>query len=241
MLTILMVIALISISLIPISAKSESENNYEIERNIYISDIKLIRDTKLLVPSGFNEFQNDVVEFTYFSQEDIQVYRALRINQYITIYNSANTVVATGRTYNENIPADNPNFMTRGAWSAFFNYAYGYTQIDDITSKTIGQIVGLLVSACTGPAYFIANEAAAMCVEVATTIYNELVDQVWITQKMSQYSTCNILAKLKFSYYMDDKRTRYMGDSGEQVSWISTPWDYTQPADCRVLVNDYPY
>ena len=147
------------------------------------------------------------------------------------------------------------------AGSGFSNYYYSGHEdwvANQIASLAVDQAVPIIISAIAGglPAYLIsiannlysvASGLYSYCT-MAETFSDENLRAVNVFYG-SYNGQCNILAWYGFKAYSLEKAWSSNVDtsSGQAFkananhTWNGTPYDYTQPSACRVLVNNYPY
>ena len=147
------------------------------------------------------------------------------------------------------------------AGSGFSNYYYsGYNDwvANQISGMVANEAISFIVSAIAGslPAYL------ASIVDNLFDVAGDLYDYCTITNTFSDQNLravnvfygsyngqCNILAWYGFKVYsLREAWSSEVDTSSGQAfkananhTWNGTPYDYTQPSACRVLVNNYPY
>ncbi|MDD6004271.1 MAG: hypothetical protein PUC68_01150 [Firmicutes bacterium] len=181
-------------------------------------------------------------------------------------YYYENDILITTIEYNtlSRVRATIPNSIKSlnfSAGSGFSNYYYsGYNDwvANHVAGKAVDKAVPILIAAIAGglPTHLL--EAAQSLYSVASTLFtyctnsNEFSDDSLRAVNIyygSYNGQCNILAWYGFKVYsLREAWSSEVDTSSGQAfkananhTWNGTPYDYTQPSACRVLVNNYPY
>lgn len=201
--------------------------------------------------SGINELIVDEVgverAFTYYSYDDEQLYMVKVYENRIDVLN-ADTLEITfsaerikGEEVVSILPVEIiPNtvmqpmlinqYDSEAAWSAWAFVRRDSLQITDETG-TISEIIGILY----GEFAKITTECAFT---IATAVYNYRYRSVDAEIHRSINKYCGILQKERYTYYYNGT-TNYAYEETYGPSWFGNPWDYSEPAACRVLAEKY--
>lgn len=115
-------------------------------------------------------------------------------------------------------------------WGAYTRYKTSSLEIDNILGLTVSQIAGLL----GGWLGLVASTLTGL----ATIVYNEKYEDLYAYFYMSTNTYCPILVKEILVIY-EEESNEYVGTEYRGPSWWGSPWDYTEPAACRVLAQKY--
>lgn len=116
------------------------------------------------------------------------------------------------------------------AWSDWAYVRQDSLYISDEPS-TISEIVGILCGE-------FAKLTTELAFTIASAVYNNRYQGVYakIYRKINKY--CGILQIEQYRYFYNGTTTS-AGEETYGPSWFGNPWDYTQPAACRVLAQTY--
>lgn len=78
-------------------------------------------------------------------------------------------------------------------------------------------------------------------ITLVDAITDKSLANTYFIQKISNNRNCGVLYKTFSQFYVYSNYTGFLGTSGTYHNWFDTPWNYQNPAPCRVLVNTYPY
>lgn len=94
----------------------------------------------------------------------------------------------------------------------------------------------LMKDAFTGKNIFVSLSAIGLLCDI---IADQVVNGQTITVKgeFSYNVYCNILRKERVNQYNTNGSVKTYGQIS--ANWLSSPWDYSQPAECRVLAERY--
>lgn len=150
----------------------------------------------------------------------------------VEYYDMLDEVVFSQNPFDLNLTAeDYENWNT--TWSV---YRRGHIQLPSSDADTATSIIaGLLLSGCG-----ILGLTASTVISIATGFRDRSLDNAYFIQYYRTNLNCGILAKTYATYYTTSSYNISLGSSPEGYMWTDTPWDYSTPAACRVLVNSYP-
>ena len=167
-------------------------------------------------------------------------YTVMKVGCRIYVYEKEKANLLATATISElhGINENNPIlYSTNIAWSAWYFYAQNNTQISWEQELTLGAVEGIVLTLLGVNGYV--GTAASAATAIAVKIWNSHAENIVVKYYHSCASTCGILVKEKAKTYADGILT-HEADKSDPF-WMSSPYDYTQPAECRLLLNDYPY
>lgn len=182
--------------------------------------------------------ESGIKVITYYSQEDAIHYLVKVYENRIEVYNDDSNVLITRAEITKheaivspiNIFATN-DLLRAGAddyekWGAYAKYKTETFHINDIESLTLSTVAGML------------SGWLGFGMSAAIAVYNNKYKDLYADLYMSTNVYCSILVKEKYELYKvgdgTHVTTEYRGPS-----WWGSPWDYSQPAACRVLAERY--
>lgn len=99
-----------------------------------------------------------------------------------------------------------------------------------------GVLAALMESAFSAASITISGLAIGLlCGVIADSIING--QTVYVKGDFSYNVYCNILRKERVNQYYSNGNVKTYGQV--TTNWLSSPWDYSQPAECRVLADRY--
>lgn len=137
------------------------------------------------------------------------------------------------------------NYYYSGQSNWFSNYLGGMV-MDDVVSEFIIKIGASMGHPMAG----VGAAAIYSCAMMAYNAWKDMGSPNSVTGINCYYGSyhkeCNILAWYGVrSGTIDGSNVRFASDSrlkeNPKHTWNGSPWDYTQPSGCRVVVNDYAY
>lgn len=183
----------------------------------------------------------------YFSNDNI-TYDFINDGNTITVLNNlTKDVIFVSQIKYINVGNNNFNIIANNGSSALIadyerwnniwsEYRRGQIQLPDPSiDNFISLAAGLLLSGSG-----ILGSAASTLIGIATIYRDRRLDKAYFIQYYRTNLDCGILAKTYAKYYTNSNYTGFIGSSEEGHMWTDTPWDYSYPAPCRVLVNTYP-
>lgn len=118
-------------------------------------------------------------------------------------------------------------------WS---EYRRGHIQLPSPgVDNAVSLIAGLLLSGAG-----MLGIVATQVLSIAILYRDRSLDNAYFIQYYRTNLNCGILAKTYSKYYTSSNYSGLLGSSPEGYMWTDSPWNYSHPAPCRVLVNNYP-
>ena len=222
----IIVSCLLALNLVlPISAEENSNTKF-------ISDIQMIE---------INE--TDLVNaFTFYSEIDAKSYLVKTYKDRVDVYDSETNILynsmeiestpiqynsTASNAYNNLLSVSPDDYEKWGNW--------GYSRRD---SMHIGDISGWTISTLAGALTGAFGAFLGPLTGLATIIYNNRYEGVYANIYISTNVYCTILVKERYDFY-DNNSNAFIKSELKSPSWWGSPWDYTQPAACRVLAERY--
>lgn len=180
--------------------------------------------------------------FTFYSRLDEKTYIVKTYADHVNVYDENEKLLNTmefSSIHDDPIisqtSSSNNTVMTSGAdayekWGRWTYYRRDNMHIGDITGWTISTLAGAL----TGVFGSFLGPLAGL----ATIIYNKKYEDIYANIYISTNVYCTILVKQKYFFYSDSTNV-YIKSEEKAPSWWGSPWDYTQPAACRILAERY--
>ena len=131
-------------------------------------------------------------------------------------------------TFNGNLLRSEPNDYEK--WGSWTYYKRDDIHIGDMTNWTISTLAGALTGAFgifSGP-----------LTGLATLIYHKKYENIYANIYISTNVYCSILVKEKYNFY-NSSSNAFIKTEKQAPSWWGSPWDYSQPAACRILAEKY--
>lgn len=212
--------------IIPVNANEESSNDV-------ISDIQMINV----------EEDGLINSFTFYSELDSKTYLVKTYEDHVdvyyddteTLFNSMEFSSVTSEVNLTDISSFNNSVLRSGPddFEQWGNWAY-YRRDDMHIGDMAGWTISTLAGALTG--YF--GAFLGPLTGLATIIYNKKYENVYANIYISTNVYCTILVKEKYNFY-DNSTNAFIKTEEKAPSWWSSPYDYSQPAECRVLAERY--
>lgn len=179
----------------------------------------------------------------YYEYENI-IYKVMEddFGKFYVIDTSINEVVSMCRvTYYETqtIQAKNeiiPATTNYESWNSYFVYSKGKIELLELGDS--GAVAALICSALNIPSYVDGINCLLMVVDA---IRDKHLANTYFIKYYSSNKNCGILQKIYSKFYQKSNYTGYIEQSKTYHEWLDTPWNYQNPAPCRVLVNTYSY
>ena len=214
-------------AIVPVSVSAE-ENSLE-----YMTDI---------VELNLNE-EGLVRAFTYYSEVDEATYLVKIYEDRVDLFNLITNDFIHSATITSEIISpmiiQNPIQIDNQAellstpdnyesWGSYVFLRNDNLHIGSVEGKTISIIAGLVSG------YY---NFTSKAVSLATTIYNNRYVGLDAKVYFKTNNYCTILWKERYDYYAEGTSTFI--DDEEITSWVGDPWDYSEPAACRILAQRY--
>lgn len=211
---------------IPVNADEASGN--EIISNIQMLDLE----------------ENDLINaFTFYSDQDSKTYLVKTYTDHVDVYDNENGAIFNSMTIssltseiNLNSVDSFSNTVLRSGPDDYEQWGnWAYYRRDDMH---IGDISGWTISTLAGALTGVFGTFLGPLTGLATIIYNKKYENVYANIYISTNVYCTILVKEKYNFY-DNATNAFIRTEEKAPSWWSSPYDYSQPAACRVLAERY--
>ena len=218
----LLVVCLLLVVFMPVKiyAESSNENSYEkyIENKQYDKVAYYEYENKI-----YKVIEDDFGNFYVIDNENNEVLSMCKV----TYYEEKNIALA-----NEIITAS----TNYDSWNSYFVYSRG--KIEFLELGDSGAVASLICSVLNIPTYV---EGVNCVIMVVDAIRDKHLDNTYFIKYFSSNKNCGILQKTYSKFYQNSNYTGYIEKSSVYHEWLDTPWNYQNPAPCRVLVNTYSY
>lgn len=214
---------------------------------ILLSALMMVSLTPFHIFAGEIESDYSSDPVVVYSPEDdrtymIKVYdHSSEIYDYDTLELLATMTVSTDELYIAPIeprslitPGDSLNATPDDyeSWTSYYYVTRDDFHIDGLTSLTVYALQLLIEN------YYGAGWVNTLF-ELATMIKSNSVEDGYALIYRSTNIYCSILIKEKYNFYKNNGS--FLKTEYKNPRWLGSPYDYTQPNACRVLVNRYTY
>ena len=224
-LAIIVCISFLNLS-VPVNADESSDN--EIMSNIQMLNLE----------------EDELINaFTFYSEQDSKSYLVKTYNDHVDVYDDENGIIFNSMTISSltseidfnNIDLFSDTVLRSGPddYEQWGNWAY-YRRDD----MHIGDMAGWTISTLAGALKGVFGDFISPLIGLATVIYNKRYENVYANIYISTNVYCTILVKEKYNFY-DNSTNAFIKTEEKAPSWWSSPYDYSQPAACRVLAERY--
>lgn len=223
-----LVLCLLTLSFLPTTVFAEEES-------LYIDNITEVEVTD----------ESVIRAFTYYSSVDDITYLVKVFDSKVELFNYStgafveDAIIERTETMNLNtlvvqslsnsvMPLSTPDNYEN--WGSYVFIRNDSLYIGDVASSSVSEIIGLL----TGTYW----NSASNLFDLAVLIYNNRYEGLDAKVHASFNSHCTILVKERYDFYKQGTQV-YLRSEEMNPSWWGSPYDYTQPAACRILAQRY--